>query len=99
MFVEQGGSSFLGEVWYTEAPSPTGPWKKAVKVITHDHYTFYNPRLHPELLPRDSTYLLLEGSYSKQFSGNDYPTARYDYNQVLYRVDLDAPELKSELFE
>lgn len=99
IFVEQGGSSFLGEVWYTEAPSPTGPWKKAVKVITHDHYTFYNPRLHPELLPYDSTYLLLEGSYSKQFSGNEYPTARYDYNQVLYRVDLDDPELKSELFE
>jgi len=99
IFVENGGTSALGEVWYTEAPTPSGPWLKAVKIITHDRYTYYNPRLHPELLPTDCTYLLLEGSYSKEFSGREVATSRYDYNQILYRVDLDDPRLKPELFE
>jgi hypothetical protein len=32
-------------------PSAHGP---AVKVLTHQNYTFYNPRLRPELTPGDS---------------------------------------------
>ena len=30
------GSSFLGEIWYAEAPQPTGPWKLAKKIVTHN---------------------------------------------------------------
>lgn len=26
-------------------------------------------------------------------SGNTRPTPRYDYNQILYRLDLDDPRL------
>jgi hypothetical protein len=37
-----------GEIWYAEANTPTGPWKHAVKVLTHDAYNFYNPMHHPE---------------------------------------------------
>ncbi len=45
--VEQGGTSPLGEIWYAEADTPLGPWAYAVKVVTHDDYSFYNPRQHP----------------------------------------------------
>ncbi len=45
--VQQGGSSLLGEVWYAEAPQPTGPWRRAKKIVTHDRYSFYNPVQHP----------------------------------------------------
>jgi hypothetical protein len=50
--VESFGTSFLGEVWFAEAPTPEGPWEKAVKVVTHNRgttsdYSFYNPALHP----------------------------------------------------
>ena len=83
----------FGELWYAEADSPTGPWGPAVKVLSHQHYTFYNPRLHPEFTPADSPVLLFEGTYTVQFSDNHQPTPRYDYNQVLYRLDLDAPAL------
>ena len=34
--VESSGDSFLGEVWFSEAPTPDGPWVNAVKVATHD---------------------------------------------------------------
>lgn len=95
VFTQHGGDpSHLGEIWYAEAPSPFGPWGDAVKVVTHDNYTFYNPRLHPELTAAGSTVLLFEGTYTKTFSGAAEPTPRYEYNQVLYRLDLDAPDLR-----
>ena len=45
--VETGGTSMLGEVWYAEADAPLGPWVYARKIVTHDRYSFYNPRHHP----------------------------------------------------
>ena len=88
-----GKSSALGEIWYAEAPGPTGPWGPAVKVVTHNNYSFYNPRLHPEMTPDKSPILLFEGTYTKMFSGNSESTPRHNYNQVLYRLDLDDPNL------
>jgi len=89
-----GKPSAFGEVWYAEADAPTGPWGKAVKIISHENYTFYNPRIHPEMTPRDSPILLFEGTHSKEFADRPPPTPRYDYNQILYRLDLDDPALK-----
>lgn len=88
-----GEPSAFGELWYAEAREPTGPWGKAVKVLSHENYTFYNPRLHPEFAPRDSPILLFEGTYTMQFADRPAPTPRYDYNQILYRLDLDDPAL------
>jgi len=88
-----GKPSAFGELWYAEAPTPTGPWGKAVKVLSHDNYTFYNPRLHPEFTPEGSPILLFEGTYTMQFANHPPPTPRYDYNQILYRLDLDDPAL------
>jgi hypothetical protein len=88
-----GKPSGFGEIWYAEAPAPTGPWGKAVKILSHDNYTFYNPRIHPEFTAADSPILIFEGTYTITFSGNRTPTPRYDYNQILYRLDLDDPSL------
>jgi hypothetical protein len=88
-----GKPSVFGEVWYAEADAPTGPWGRAVKVLSHDNYTFYNPRLHPECAPVGSPVLLFEGSYTVQFADKPAPTPRYDYTQILYRLDLDDPAL------
>jgi hypothetical protein len=97
VFTQMGGKpSVLGEIWYAEAASPMGPWKDAVKVVTHEDYTFYNPRLHPEFTPEGSAVLLFEGTYTREFSGNSLATPRWNYNQVLYRLDLDDPELVGE---
>ncbi len=94
VFMQAGGRpSPLGELWYAEASSPTGPWGPAVKVLSHRNYTFYNPCLHLDFTPADSPVLLFEGTYTKEFAGNPQPTPRYDYNQILYRLDLDDPRL------
>lgn len=83
-----GKPSAFGEVWYAEAESPTGPWAGAVKIVSHENYTYYNPRLHPEFGTDGSSVLYFEGTYSMMFADHPVPTARHDYNQVLYRLDL-----------
>ena len=94
VFMESFGKpSVFGELWYAEARHPTGPWGKAVKILSHENYTFYNPRLHPELTPTDADFLVFEGTYTTQFADKPIATPRYDYNQILYRLDLDDPRL------
>jgi hypothetical protein len=88
-----GKPSAFGEIWYAEADSPYGPWGPAVKVLSHKNYTFYNPRLHPEFTPAESPILLFEGTHSTFLADRPDPTPRYDYNQILYRLDLDDPKL------
>jgi hypothetical protein len=95
VFMEKFGKpSAFGELWYAEAGSPAGPWGPAVKVLTHENYTFYNPRLHPEFTAADSPVLIFEGSYTREFADKPHPTPKYDYTQILYRLDLDDPALK-----
>jgi hypothetical protein len=67
-----------------------GPWVHAAKVVTHSDYTFYNAFHHPEL--ERGKYLYLEGTYTNTYTGAA-PTPRYNYNQVMYRVDLDDARL------
>jgi hypothetical protein len=86
--VEVMGTSFLGEVWFAEADTPLGPWVYARKVVTHERYSFYNPKQHPFFDEDGGRVIYFEGTYTHTFSGNTEPTARYDYNQVMYRLDL-----------
>jgi len=90
---ESSGSSYLGEIWYSEAIRPEGPWAYGRKIITHHQYSFYNPKHHPMFDQQNGKVIYLEGTYTKTFSSNDYPTPGYDYNQMMYRLDLSQPEL------
>ena len=91
----KGDPSALGEVWYAEADSPTGPWRKAVKVASHPRYSFYNPVHHVFLDSDVGRVLYFEGTYSLEFSGNPLAPARYDYNQLMYRLDLGDERLRA----
>jgi hypothetical protein len=92
IFTQKAGKpSFLGEIWLAEASDPAGPWGNARKVLSHDDYTFYNPVLHPEFFQADSPVIHFEGTYTTLFSGNKQPTPRWEYNQVLYQLDLSKP--------
>ncbi len=89
-----GGTSNLGEIWYAEARAPTGPWRRAKKIVTHDRYSFYNPVHHPFFDQQGGRIIYFEGTYTHTFSGNPSPTPRYDYNQIMYRLDLDDSRLQ-----
>jgi len=96
---EAFGATMLGEVWYSEAGRPEGPWRKARKIITHankpgDAHDFYNPVHHPFFDRDGGRVIYLEGSYVNTFSGNPHPTPYYEYNQIMYRLDLSDRRLK-----
>jgi hypothetical protein len=91
--VQEFGTSLLGEVWYAEGDTPVGPWTYGIKVVTHDAYSFYNPKQHPPFDKHGGRVIFFEGTYSHSFSGNPDATPRYDYNQVMYRLDLADPRL------
>ena len=94
MIISQSfGSSMLGEIWFAEASRPEGPWVYARKIVTHDDYSFYNPKQHPYFAKDDGHTLFFEATYTSTFSGNKHPTPLYDYNQVMYRLELDDPRL------
>ena len=88
-----GTSSYLGELWFAEADTPVGPWVYARKIVTHDHYTFYNPAQHPFFDQDGGRRIYFEGTYTDTYSGNPDVTPRYNYNQVMYRLALDDPRL------
>ncbi len=92
------GATMLGEIWYSEAERPEGPWTLARKIITHankkdDAHDFYNPTQHPFFDQADGRVIYLEGTYVNTFSGNHHPTPYYEYNQIMYRLDLSEPRL------
>lgn len=91
---ELGGTSLLGEIWYAEADAITGPWRRAKKIVTHDRYDLYNPVHHPFFDQEDGRLIYFEGTYVNTFSGHPIPTTRYNYNQIMYRLDLDDPRLR-----
>jgi hypothetical protein len=95
IFVQQFGEpSFLGEVWYAEADTPVGPWAYARKIVTHNKYSFYNPKHHPFFDKEGGREIFFEGTHSYTFSGSlESATPRYDYNQIMYRLNLDDPRL------
>jgi hypothetical protein len=88
-----GKSSWLGEVWYAEAAHPTGPFETAVKLVTHEKQSFYNVCHHSFLDQGAGRFIHFEGTYTNEFSGNPDKTPRYNYNQILYRLDLKAVAL------
>ena len=90
-----GKPSLLGEIWYAESDELTRPWQKAVKIMTHEKYSFYNVAHQKELDSPDGKTIYIEGTYTTLFSGNESPTPRYDYNQILYKLDLTDRRLQS----
>jgi hypothetical protein len=100
MIASEGfGATMLGEVWFSESDRPEGPWRSARKIITHankagDAHDFYNP-VHHAFFDRDGgRTIYLEGTYVNTFSGNPHPTPYYEYNQIMYRLDLADPRLR-----
>jgi hypothetical protein len=89
-----GSNSMVGEIWYSEAEKPEGPWRWARKIVTHNHYSFYNP-VQDAFFDQDGGRIIyFEGTYTGTFSRNEDFTPRYDYNQIMYRLDLSDPRLR-----
>jgi hypothetical protein len=82
-----------GDVWFSQADTPAGPWIYARRIARHGRYNFYNPTQHPFFDQEGGRVIYFEGTYTDSFSGAPAKTPRYDYNQIMYRLKLDDPRL------
>jgi hypothetical protein len=83
----------VGEIWYAEGDTPLGPWVYTTRVVMHDRYDFYLPVQHPFFAQEKGRLIYFEATYTDFFSNTLVKTARYDYNQMMYRLALDDPRL------
>jgi len=60
---------------------------------TPQTYSFYNPWQHPEFMKNGGRYVFFEGTYTAAFSESTFFTPGYNYNQIMYGLDLDDPRL------
>lgn len=84
---DKNSPSFLGEVFYSEGDSPQGPFVRTVRIATHPGQSFYNPCHHPFFDQQDGRLIYFEGTYCNTFTESP-ATPRYNYNQMMYRLDL-----------
>lgn len=98
LFGQLGGASNLGEIWFAEANAPEGPWLDARKVATHamkdNNDDLYNPMQHPEFARDGGRVIYFEGTLATTFENNPHPTPLYDYNNLMYKLDLSDPRMK-----
>lgn len=99
---EKMGETLAGEIWFSTAHAPEGPWSHARKVATHfmnSHgYTsnsndFYNPVQHYELMREGGRIVYFSGTFVNTFSGNPWSTPYYNYNNILYKLELNDTRL------
>lgn len=90
---ENKGLANHGVIWFAEADTPLGPWVYAKRVVSHEYYNFYNPVQHAFFDQDGGRVIFFEGTYSDFFSAGGPVTPRYNYNQIMYRVDLSDPRL------
>ena len=83
----------IGDVWYLEGDTPTGPWVYGRKIVSHNRYNFYNVGQHPIFDQEGGRLIYFEGTYTTSFSDNNDETPLYNYNQIMYRLSLDDSRL------
>ncbi len=94
VFTRTGGeTAWLGELWLAQADTPFGPWSYARRIEAFDDYTVYNPMILSEF-DTDGRQIYLQGTYTDFLSGAAVKTPRYDYNQLMFRLDLDDPRAR-----
>ncbi len=81
-------TSLIGENWIAEGDTPFGPWVYAKKIVTHDDYSFYNPRHHYFLDQEGGREIFFEATYANFYTSSE-KTPGYDYNQIMYKLELD----------
>lgn len=91
IMINQGNKA--GEIIYSEADTPTGPWSFARKVSWFKNYNLYNPVLHPWFFKDNGRVILFEGTYTNYFSASPGKSPEADYNQVMFRLDLSQSQL------
>jgi len=88
--LEYNGSSMSGEVWFSEAPSPVGPWLNAKKVVTHEKYSLLNLFQYHFFSEDGGKVIYFDGTFTVRGNNKSdvLPAPKYENNRIMYRLDL-----------
>ena len=84
-----------GMVYYSEADQPTGPWLKAKAVLTQGPYRLYNVVEHPFFASDGGRVIYFEGTFTAKLSAAKVEVPDYNYNNLMYKLNVDDPRLKA----
>ncbi len=97
IFAQLFGETLAGEIWYSEADTPQGPWVYAKKIITHkwkdQDSSYYLPAPIPEFEKNAGRTIYIKGSFSAFLGEMKTAVPRHDYNIMVYQLELDDVRL------
>ena len=85
-----------GPTWINALTTINEPDGRERLLAAYVKYSFYNPKHHAAMDQDGGRVIFFEGTYTNMFSGNPDQTPRYNYNQIMYRLDLSDPRLRSD---
>jgi hypothetical protein len=89
-----------GTIWAAKSERPEGPYREAVLVATHNSTgsgrsddsdkatNFYNPTQHVFFDEDEGETIYFSGTFVTSFAPQHFATARYDYNSIMYRINV-----------
>ena len=94
-----GIGSADGEQYFAEAHQITGPWENATLVATHgsSKYSCYNPVLLPYMDEEEGRVVYHSCTFTHSFSGAKAVVPKYDYNNLVFRLDLSVVVAEIEM--
>ncbi len=93
MVVNNGGTGSMGDIYAAVGDTPLGPWGYAQRVASFSWMSFYNPCEDWFFNQHHGRKVFFEATYSSMFSPSHTPTPRYNYNQLMYSLNLANPRL------
>ena len=88
MVVNNNGTGSLGDIYAAVGDTPLGPWVYAQRVVNFPRMSFYNPSEDWFFNQHRSRIVFFEATYCNMFSSSRTPTPRYNYNQLMYSLNL-----------
>ncbi len=88
MVVNNGGTGSLGDIYAAVGDTPLGPWAYAQRIAGFPRMSFYNPSEDWFFNEHRGRKVFFEATYCNTFSSSRAPTPRYNYNQLMYSLNL-----------
>lgn len=90
---KNASSTTMGDIYAAVGDTPLGPWVYAQRICEFSKMSFYNPSGDWFFNQHGGRRVFFEATYCNTFSSSRVPTPRYNYNQLMYSLNLASAKL------